>query len=213
MPMNYDHWRYNVRCGRLLPPIKNILIYLRNNLPHRFLKENVFVTMHRMPFTIPADLCYALAPLHSRHQYWQLIANFIPHYPLSNIPYFPQPHPIFCHHIHKYLRQRYMPSAQVEPRFNNLAHARSAHLSRLMRLARQPLSLLMFLSPQRLCLLVFTTVTVLRSTAPPHYQLHQHYHALPLTKQYSNPSPIGLCLCQCLCLCCVLGLNLGLYPL
>ena len=127
--------------------LKNILICLRNNLPHRFLKENVFVTMHRMPFTIPADLCYALAPLHSRHQYWQLIANFIPHYPLSNIPYFPQPHPIFCHHIHKYLRQRYMPSAQVEPRFNNLAHARSAHLSRL---ARQPLSLLMFLSPQRL---------------------------------------------------------------
>ena len=108
------------------------------------------MTMHRMPFSIPADLCYALAPLHSRHQYWQLIANFIPHYPLSNIPYFPQPHPIFCHHIHKYLRQRYMPSAQVEPRFNNLAHARSAHLSRLTRLARQPLSLLMFLSPQRL---------------------------------------------------------------
>lgn len=169
--------------------LKTILIYLRNNLPHRFLKENVFVTMHHMPFTIPADLCYALVLLHSRHQYWQLIANFIPHYPLSNIPYFPQPHPIFCHHIHKYLRQRYMPSAQVEPRFNNLAHARSAHLSRLMRLARQPLSLLMFLSPQRLWSSHVYHFSELRQHHP-HYQLHQHDLASLLTKQHSNPVPL-----------------------
>ena len=107
-----------------------------------------FVSMHHMPLTIPVEHSCALAPLHSQRLITS--ASFFPHYPLSYIPYFPQPHPIFCHHIHKYLRQRYMPSAQVEPRFNNLAHARSAHLSRLMRLARQPLSLLMFLSPHRL---------------------------------------------------------------
>ena len=57
---------------------------------HRFFQETVFVSMHRMPFTIPVEHSCALAPLHSR-QLLITSANFIPHYPLSYIPYFLQP--------------------------------------------------------------------------------------------------------------------------
>ena len=103
-----------------------------------FPSESVFVSMHRMLFSIPAELCYALVPIHSRQQNWQLITNFIPPY---HLPHFPQPNLSFATTFHEYLkhlRQRHMPSAQVKPRFTFLAHAHPAHIARLTQLTSLP---------------------------------------------------------------------------
>lgn len=103
--------------------------YYRCRISYRHGLSSFLVSMHRMPFTIPAELSCALATLHSRQR---LItsANFIPHYPLSYIPYFP--YPICYHHNHKYLRPT--PSTHANPRFTTRARAHPAQLSQLARL-------------------------------------------------------------------------------
>ena len=152
------------------------------------------MSMHHMPFSIPAELSYALVPLNSKQP---LITNSFPSDPLSNIPHFPQTQPIFYHHIHKYLRhlrQRHIPIAQLQPRFTLLAHAHPAHIARLTQLISLP-SILSKPSGQKRSL-----VPLLVPHSP---ALSQPLVSLTLAKQYSKQLRL-------LYLCCGLGLDLGL---
>ena len=139
--------------------------YYRCRISYRHGLSSFLVSMHRMPFTIPAELSCALATLHSRQR---LItsANFIPHYPLSYIPYFP--YPICYHHNHKYLR----PTPSKYTRKSKVYHPCTRPPSAAIATGSvNPLCLLAALSPQmhfRISLFPSTYLTYGLNPISPH---------------------------------------------